>query len=200
MRRVPHTFALAAMAALAIAAPAAAQPATWDIDSAHSAAQFAIKHMMVSTVRGDLGKISGKATYDGKDYSTVQVDASIDTTGINTREPKRDEHLKSPDFFDVSKHPTITFKSKRAEAAGAKKFRLIGDLTMHGVTKEVTLDVEASDSVTMQGKMRVGARATTKLNRKDYGITWSRAIDGGGVVVGDEVDVTLDLELTRAAT
>ena len=152
MRRVPHTFALAAMAALAIAAPAAAQPATWDIDSAHSAAQFAIKHMMVSTVRGDLGKITGKATYDGKDYSTVQVDASIDTTGINTREPKRDEHLKSPDFFDVSKHPTITFKSKRAEAAGGKKFRLIGDLTMHGVTKEVTLDVEASDSVTPRAR------------------------------------------------
>ena len=156
--------------------------------------------MMVSTVRGSFGKTEGTITWDGKDVSSIKADATIDTTTITTNNEKRDTHLKSPDFFDVAKFPTITFKSKRAEAAGAGKFKLIGDLTMRGVTKEVTLDVEGpSQPLVAQGRTRVGATATTKINRQDYGVSWSRALDGGGVVVSDEVVITLELELVKAA-
>jgi polyisoprenoid-binding protein YceI len=185
-------------------APAAAPkppaaPNTWTIDTAHSQAAFAVKHMMVSTVRGSFGKTEGTITYDGKDISSVKADVTIDSTTITTNNEKRDTHLKSPDFFDVAKFPAITFKSKRAEAAGAGKFKLIGDLTMRGVTKEVTLDVEGpSQPLVAQGRTRVGATATTKVNRQDYGVSWSRALDGGGVVVSDEVVITLELELIKA--
>jgi polyisoprenoid-binding protein YceI len=181
-------------------AAAAAAPNTWTIDTAHTQAGFAVKHMMVSTVRGSFGKTEGSITWDGKDVSSIKADATIDTTTITTNNEKRDTHLKSPDFFDVAKFPTITFKSKRAEAAGAGKFKLIGDLTMRGVTKEVTLDVEGpSQPLVAQGRTRVGATAVTKVNRQDYGVSWSRALDGGGVVVSDEVVITLELELVKAA-
>jgi polyisoprenoid-binding protein YceI len=192
---------------LSVAAPAAAQapaaapaagPNTWTIDSSHTQAGFAVKHMMVSTVRGSFGKTEGTITWDGKDVSSIKADATIDTTTITTNNEKRDTHLKSADFFDVAKFPTITFKSKRAEAAGAGKFKLIGDLTLRGVTKEVTLDVEGpSQQLIAQGRARVGATATTKINRQDYGVSWSRALDGGGVVVSDEVVITLELELVK---
>jgi polyisoprenoid-binding protein YceI len=182
----------------AAAAPAPAGPNTWTIDSSHTQAGFAVKHMMVSTVRGSFGKTEGTITWDGKDVSSIKADATIDTTTITTNNEKRDTHLKSADFFDVAKFPTITFKSKRAEAAGAGKFKLIGDLTMRGVTKEVTLDVEGpSQQLVAQGRARIGATATTKINRQDYGVSWSRALDGGGVVVSDEVVITLELELVK---
>ena len=188
-----------ALAQAPAAAPAAG-PNTWNIDTAHTQAGFAVKHMMVSTVRGSFGKTEGTITWDGKDVSSIKADATIDTTTITTNNEKRDTHLKSPDFFDVAKFPTITFKSKRAEAAGAGKFKLIGDLTLRGVTKEVTLDVEGpSQPLVAQGRTRVGATATTKINRQDYGVSWSRALDGGGVVVSDEVVITLELELVKAA-
>lgn len=191
---------------LATASPAAAQapaaaaggPNTWTIDTSHTQAGFAVKHMMVSTVRGSFGKTEGTIEYDGKDVASIKAEAKIDTTTITTNNEKRDTHLKSPDFFDVAKFPTITFKSKRAEAAGAGKFKLIGDLTLRGVTKEVTLDVEGpSQALIAQGRARVGATATTKINRQDYGVSWSRALDGGGVVVSDEVVITLELELVK---
>ena len=191
---------------LASASPAAAQapaaaaggPNTWTIDTAHSQAAFAVKHMMVSTVRGSFGKTEGTIEYDGKNVASIKAEATIDTTTITTNNEKRDTHLKSADFFDVAKFPTITFKSKRAEAAGAGKFKLIGDLTMRGVTKEVTLDVEGpSQPLIAQGRARVGATATTKVNRQDYGVSWSRSLDGGGVVVSDEVAITLELELVK---
>jgi polyisoprenoid-binding protein YceI len=186
--------------AQAPAAAAAASPNTWAIDTSHSQAGFAVKHMMVSTVRGSFGKTEGTVTWDGKDISSIKADATIDATTITTNNEKRDTHLKSPDFFDVAKHPTITFKSKKAEAAGAGKFKLIGDLTMRGVTKEVTLDVEGpSQPLVAQGRTRVGATATTKINRQDYGVNWSRPLDGGGFVVSDEVVITLELELVKAA-
>jgi polyisoprenoid-binding protein YceI len=189
-----------AVLALVPPVPASAQTDAWDIDSAHSSASFAVRHLMVSTVRGDFGKLSGKVTFDGTDFSKVAAEATIDATTINTREPKRDEHLKSPDFFDAAAHPTITFKSKRAEVTGPKKLRLIGDLTMRGVTREVALDVEATETIRgMGGETRMGATATTKLNRQDFGVKWNRALDAGGVVVGDEVQVTIDLELIRKA-
>jgi polyisoprenoid-binding protein YceI len=192
---------------LAVSAPAAAQapaaaagPNTWNIDTAHTQSAFAVKHMMVSTVRGSFGKTEGTITYDGKDISSIKADVTIDATTITTNNEKRDTHLKSPDFFDVAKFPTITFKSKSATAAGAGKFKLVGDLTMRGVTKEVTLDVEGpSQPLVAQGRTRIGATATTKVNRQDYGVSWSRSLDGGGVVVSDEVVITLELELVKAA-
>ena len=187
-------FLLTALATLALAVPASAQ--TWTIDPSHSSANFTVRHMMVSNVNGTFGKMEGTIEFDGTNVAGIKATAKIDTTTISTSNEKRDAHLKSPDFFDVAAHPTITFVSKRAEAAGPGKFRLIGDLTMRGVTKEVVLDVEGpTEPFTAQGNRRVGATATTTLNRQDFGVSWSRALDGGGVVVGDEVKVRLDLAL-----
>jgi polyisoprenoid-binding protein YceI len=201
------SFVAPAILGLMLAAsPAAAQgpaapaggPNTWTLDSAHTSSAFAVKHMMVSTVRGSFGKTEGTIEYDGKDVSSIKADVTIDSTTITTNNEKRDTHLKSPDFFDVAKFPTITFKSKKAEAAGAGKFKLTGDLTMRGVTKEVVLDVEGpSQPLIAQGRARVGATATTKVNRQDYGVSWSRALDGGGVVVSDEVAITIEMELVK---
>jgi polyisoprenoid-binding protein YceI len=183
-------------AALAVAAPAAAQ--TWNIDPAHSSASFTVKHMMVSNVHGRFGKLEGTVVYDGKNIAAAEVDTTIDATTITTENEKRDAHLKSPDFFDVAGFPTITFKSKRAEAIGNGKFKLIGDLTMRGKTKEVVLDVEGpTDPVTVQKSQRVGVTATTTLNRQDFGVSWSRTMDGGGYVVSDQVKVTIELELIK---
>jgi polyisoprenoid-binding protein YceI len=198
MKRLITT--LSTVLALAWVAPAAAQTDTWNIDSAHSVASFAVRHLMVTTVRGEFGKMTGKITFDGKDFSTVKAEATIDVTTITTREPKRDEHLKSPDFFDAATYPTITFTSRRAEPAGPGKFKLVGDLTMRGVTREVTLDVEATEAVKgSRGETRVGAQATTRINRQDFGVKWNRTLDSGGVVVSDQVDVTIDLALVKAA-
>lgn len=189
--------ALGLAALTLLAAPVAAQ--TWNIDPAHSSATFTVRHMMVSNVNGSFGKMEGTVTFDGSNIAGIKASATIDTTTISTNNEKRDAHLKSADFFDVNAHPTITFVSKRAEAAGAGKFRLIGDLTMRGVTKEVVLDVEGPTApFTAQGNQRVGATATTTLNRQDFGVSWSRALDGGGVVVGDQVKVTIELALVQA--
>lgn len=189
-------IALAAVTVAALAAPAAAQ--TWKIDSSHSSATFTVKHMMVSNVPGRFGKVEGTIVYDGKNIAGVKADATIDATTITTDNEKRDAHLKSPDFFDTASFPTITFKSKRAEAVGNGRFKLIGDLTMRGKTKEVVLDVEGpTDPVTVQNSQRIGATATTTINRQDFGVSWSRTMDGGGYVVGDQVKVTLELELIK---
>ena len=189
----------AAAALLASGAPALAQ--TWDIDSTHSQATFAVRHLMVATVRGEFGKMSGTVQYDGKDLSTLKANATIDVASVSTREQKRDDHLRSADFFDAAQYPTITFVSKRVQPVGAGKFKLIGDLTMKGVTKEVTLDVEGPTPPVKgsRGETRVGATATTTINRKDFGVSWNRALDGGGVVVSDEVQVTIDLSLVQKA-
>lgn len=188
---------LLAGAALVVAAlPATAQ--TWKIDSAHSSATFAVKHMMVSNVHGRFGKVEGTVVYDGKNVAAAQVDTTIDATTITTDNEKRDAHLKSPDFFDAAGFPTITFKSKRVEAVVGGKFKLIGDLTMRGKTKEVVLDAEGPTApVNAQGSERIGVTATTTLNRQDYGVSWSRTMDGGGYVVGDDVKVTIELELIK---
>jgi polyisoprenoid-binding protein YceI len=196
-----RTLLTALSLATALAVPATTQADTWEIDTAHSQSTFSVKHLVVTTVRGQFGRTAGKVQFDGKDVSTLSVEATIDATTINTREQKRDDHLRSADFFDVEKYPTITFTSKRVEAASGGKFKLVGDLTMRGVTKEVVLDVEGPTSAItdMQGNQRVGATATTRLNRKDFNIVWNRALDGGGVVVSDEVDVTIDLALVKRA-
>ena len=181
----------------ALAAPAFAQ-SSWEIDPAHSNVQFGVRHMMISTVRGKFTKFTATATGDEKDAAHAGVQASIDVASIDTGDEKRDAHLKSPDFFDAETFPTITFKSTKVEAAGDRRFKLHGDLTMHGVTKPVVLDVEATAEVKgMRGETRAGARATTKVNRKDFGISWSKSMDGGGVVVGDEVEVTIDVEAVK---
>jgi polyisoprenoid-binding protein YceI len=186
--------------AFVLVAASAAQAQTWTIDASHSGAHFAVRHMMVSTVRGDMGKVSGSITYDGKNLTAASVDATIDVTAISTRDEKRDTHLKSADFFDVATYPTMTFKSKKVVPGADGSFKLVGDLTIRGVTKEVTLDVEAlRPTVKMGNGSRTGTTATTKINRQDFGVKWSRALDGGGVVVGDEVTVTIDLELIQQA-
>jgi polyisoprenoid-binding protein YceI len=189
---------------LAITLIAALQPAvaqsTWNIDPAHSAAQFQVKHLMISNVRGEFRKLTGRIAFDGKNYSSIQAEAVIYAASIDTREPKRDDHLRRPDFFDAAAYPKITFKSKRVADVRENAFNLVGDLTMRGVTKEIVLKVEATSIIKgMGGESRIGVQATTKLNRQDYGVKWNRTLDAGGVVVGDEVQITLDMELIREA-
>jgi len=179
-------------------------PTEWAIDGGHSAANFSVRHNVVSTVRGQLGQITGKIEYDGKDIKTVKADVSIDMKAINTQNERRDTHLRSADFFDVANHPALTFKSKRVDAGTAGKFKLVGDLTIRGNTKEVALDVEGpSQIVTTQGRnggtnLLTGATATTKISRKEFGVLWNNLIESMPVV-GDEVTITIDLELRRNA-
>lgn len=192
------TLGIASALVVGLAAAAGAQADVWNIDTAHSSAQFAVKHMMVSTVRGTLGPVKGTAEWDGKDIKTLKVDATIDVTGLSTQNEKRDTHLKSADFFDAATHPTITFKSKRVEPAAGGHFKLIGDLTIRGNTHEVALDVEGpSPPMKQRNSYRTGASATTKISRKQFGLLWNNMLETGGAVVGDEVQITIDTELTK---
>ncbi|HET7219309.1 MAG TPA: YceI family protein [Vicinamibacterales bacterium] len=178
------------------AAPALA-PNQWQIDPAHSAANFSVRHLMVSTVRGQLGRISGTIEYDGKDVRSVKADVTIDVNGITTQEPKRDAHLRSADFFDAANHPAVTFKSKRAEPAADGAFKLIGDLTIRGTTKEVALDVQPPSPVVKgQRGLVIGTTATTKIKRLEYGLKYNAMVEAGPVV-GDDVTITIDLEIGR---
>ena len=198
MRRF-RILAVAGAVAL-LSAAALGQAVQWEIDPAHSSAQFSIRHMMVSNVRGEFAKLSGTVVYDPKNLKASSVEATIDATSINTHEPKRDEHLKSPDFFDVAKYPTLTFKSKKVAKAGGGKLRVTGDLTLHGVTKEVVLQVEGpTPEVKMGPSLKAGASATTTVNRKDFGLVWNRTLEAGGMLVGDEVKITLEIEMGRKA-
>jgi polyisoprenoid-binding protein YceI len=180
------------------AAQAPAGPNTWTVDTNHTAAGFSVKHMMVSTVRGILGPVKGTIDYDGKSIESLKADIAIDVSGVNTGNEGRDKDLKSENFFEIAKYPTATFKSKRVESAGQGKFRLIGDLTIHGVTKEVALNVEGPSPILKQpnGAQRIGAGATTTLNRKDFGMQWNRMVEAAPVV-GDEVQVTIDIEANK---
>lgn len=179
-------------------------PNEWAIDGSHSAANFSVRHNVVSTVRGQLGPITGKIEYDGKDVTSVKADVAIDMAKISTQNERRDNHLRSADFFDVANHPTLTFKSKRVEPGPAGRFKLVGDLTIRGNTKEVVLDVEGpSPIVTTKGRnggtnLLTGATATTRISRKEFGVLWNNLIETMPVV-GDEVTVTIDLELRRNA-
>jgi polyisoprenoid-binding protein YceI len=173
---------------------------TWNVDPSHSNAQFSVRHLMISNVKGEFSKVTGQVRFDPDKPENLSAEASIDVSTINTREHDRDNHLKSPEFFDVEKYPTITFKSKSAER-GSDGLKLKGDLTIHGVTREVTLDVEGPTPPTKDpwGNIRAGASATAKINRKDFGLTWHQALETGGVVVGDEVKLTIDVELVAQA-
>lgn len=190
----------AALTLAALQAPALARAATYDIDSSHSSAGFTVRHLAVSNVRGEFGKVTGTVEYDDKDVSKTKIDATIDVSSIDTRDSKRDEHLKSPDFFEVAKYPTITFKSTKVEK-GPKGLKVTGDLTMHGVTHPVVLAVEgpAKEVKDPWGNTRIGAAATTKVARKDYGISFNKTLDSGGLMLGEEVAVAIDVELLKKA-
>ena len=187
-------------AAIVAVAPAAAD--VWKIDSTHSSADFSVTHLMISTVRGNFGSMSGTVEYDGKSVASIKVDVTIDATTIKTNDEKRDGHLKSPDFFDVAKYPTLTFKSTKVVPGTDGAFKLVGDLTMHGVTKEVILDVTAPSQIIKgkRGDSRVAASAAATINRQDFGVKWNSDMDGGGVVVSDAVKITLDIEATLPPT
>jgi polyisoprenoid-binding protein YceI len=192
----PYRLASVTLALALASVSYAAAADVWQIDPNHSAAQFSVTHLMISTVRGEFGPVTGTIAYDGKDVASIKVDATIDATGVSTRNDYRDKDLKSDHFLDVAKYPTVTFKSTKVVPGTAGAFRLVGDLTLHGVTKEVTLDVGGPSPVIkgMKGEMRVAASATTKINRKDFGINWNATLDGGGAVVSDEVAITIDIE------
>lgn len=182
------------------AASAVAQTSTWQIDPNHSSAQFAVRHMVVSTVRGTFNKLSGSAQYDPVHPAASSIEATIDVASVDTRVDARDKDLRSPNFFDVEKYPAISFKSKKVEPAGAGKLKITGDLTMHGVTKEVVLDVDGPTPPINDGRgQRVGASATTKVNRRDFGLQYNRAVEATPVV-GDEVTITVDIELVKRSS
>ena len=183
-------------------ATAASQGATqWQIDPAHSAAHFSVRHLMISNVRGEFTKLTGTATTSASDPAKSSLDVTIEAASINTREPQRDDHLRSADFFDVAKYPTLTFRSTRIEALSADHFKVTGDLTIHGVTKTVVLDVEGPTPAVKDpwGNLRAGASATTKINRKDFGLAWNGVTEAGGVMVGDEIKIEIEVELVQKA-
>jgi polyisoprenoid-binding protein YceI len=180
-----------------VAAPAIAGASDWEIDASNTTAQFSVRHMMVNTVKGQFGKVTGTVNLDDKDATKSKVEAVIDATTIDTREAKRDAHLKSPDFFDVAKYPTLTFKSTKIAKAGKGKYKATGDLTMHGVTKSVVLDVDGPTEPVknLMGAWTRGAHVTATINRKDFGLNWNKALEAGGVLVGEEVKIEVDAEL-----
>jgi polyisoprenoid-binding protein YceI len=187
------------LGALALAASAMAQ-GTYTIDPQHSAAEFSVRHLMISNVKGEFTKVSGTIVYDPKNPAAAKIDAVIDVNSISTREPQRDTHLKSPDFFDTAKFPTLTFQSKQVWKSNGK-LQVKGDLTMHGVTHEVVLDIDGPTAEVKDpwGNPRFGASATTKVDRKNWGLVWNKALEAGGVMIGDEVTITIDIEATRKA-
>jgi len=186
-------------AIIALALPAFAFASTWTIDPDHSNIGFKVRHLMVSNVKGSFDKHTGTVEINDKDITKSKVEVSIDTNSINTNVQKRDDHLRSADFFDVAKFPTMTFVSKKIAQAGKDKLKVTGDLTLHGVTKEVVLDVEgpSKESKDPWGSLRKGATATTKINRKDFGLVWNKALETGGVAVGNEITITLEIEMIK---
>jgi polyisoprenoid-binding protein YceI len=172
----------------------------WQVDPDHSSFQFKVRHMTVSSVRGDFGKlIKGTISLDPQDASNTKAEVTLDVASVSTNHAKRDEHLRGPDFFDVAKYPTITFASKQATKVGPDTLRATGDLTIRGVTREVVLEVQGPGPEVKDpgGTFRRGLTATAKINRKDFGMTWNRALDTGGMIVGDEVEISVEIEMVR---
>jgi len=189
------------MNAAVTATSQSSKPTEWQIDPSHSAAHFSVRHLMISNVRGEFSKLNGNATLDPADLTRSTVEVSLETSSINTREPQRDEHLRSADFFDVANYPAITFRSTRIAAAGPENFKLTGNLTIRGVSKEITFNVEGPTPSVKDpwGNTRSGVVATAKINRKDFGLVYNAILEGGGVMVGDEVSITIEAELVQKA-
>ena len=195
LSRIAVSAGLAAVLSLS----AGAATTDWKIDPAHSSAQFSVRHMAISTVRGAFSKVNGAIVLDDKDISKSTVDVTIDVTTVDTREPGRDNDLRSDHFFDVAHFPTMTFKSKKVEQAAPGKLKVTGDLTIRGTTKEVVLDVEGPTAPVKDpwGNQRAAVNATAKINRQDFGVKWNAIMDNGGLVVGDDVNITIDVEMTK---
>jgi len=173
---------------------------TWNIDPVHSVAEFKVKHMMISNVKGQFTRVKGVLALDETDLTNSRVEASIEAASINTREDQRDAHLKSADFFDVDKFPTLSFQSTRVSRVADGELAVTGELTIHGVTRNVVFTVEGPTAPGKDpwGNTRIGLSATTKINRKDFGLTWNAALETGGILVGDEVTITLDVQFVKA--
>lgn len=173
---------------------------TWKIDPAHSVAEFKVKHMMISNVKGQFTGVSGALTLDAADVTNSKIEATIDAASINTCEAQRDTHLKSADFFDVEKFPSLNFKSTDVARKGEGELEVEGDLTVHGVTRKVKFAVEGPTPPGKDpwGNTRIGLSARTRINRKDYGLTWNAALETGGILVGDEVAITLEVQFIKA--
>ena len=174
------------------------QTTTWNIDPAHSAAEFKVRHMMIANVKGHFSKLSGELSLDESNVANSSVQVSIEAASIETRDDQRNAHLKSADFFDVEKYPLLSFKSDKIKQNG--ELSVEGDLTIHGVTRRVSFDIEGPTPPTKDpwGGTRVAVSATTKINRKDFGLTWNAALETGGILVGDEVTITLEAEFLKA--
>ena len=196
-----YVFRITMIVAMAagLSLPAGAATSTWQIDPQHSSAQFAVRHLGLSTVRGAFSKLAGTMVLDDQNVANSSVEVTIDVSTVDTREPDRDKDLRSERFFDVAHFPTMTFKSKRVEQLAPGKLRVTGDLTIRGTTREVTLDVDGPTAPVKDpwGNQRLAATATTKINRQDYGVKWNAKLDNGGVVVGDDVNITLDVEMIQ---
>ena len=173
---------------------------TWTLDPVHSVAEFKVRHMMISNVKGQFTGLTGVLTLDEHDIARSGVQATVDASTVNTREAQRDAHLKSADFFDVEQFPTLRFTSTHVRRTGDDDLAVTGDLTIHGVTREVTFQVEGPTAAGKDpwGNTRIGLSAMTKINRKDYGLTWNTALETGGILVGEDVAITLDLEFVKA--
>ena len=188
------------MNSMSTAVPTEVATTTWNIDPAHSSAQFKVRHMMISNVKGEFSHISGKLELDGADITKSRVEASIDAATINTGEPQRDAHLISPDFLDVQNFPTLNFRSIEVSRTGDIELAVRGELTLHGVTRSIVFDVEGPSAPVKDpwGNTRIGLSGTTQINRKDYGLTWNTALEAGGILLGDDVAITLDVEFIKA--
>ncbi len=189
--------ALGVFTAISLGSAGSASASSWELDASHSVLGFSVKHMMISNVHGRFDKATGTLELDDKDVTKSSVKIEIETGSVNTNEPKRDGHLKSPDFFEAEKFPKMTFKSKSITKAG-NNFKVVGDLTIKNVTKEVTLDVELSaEAKDPWGNVKRGVTVSGKLNREDFGLTWNKALEAGGVLVGKDVSLTLDAEFNK---
>jgi len=184
---------------LLLCLPVQAQESTWKIDPNHSAAHFSVRHMMISTVRGEFGGVNGVMRYDPKNPAAAHVEATIDCSTVNSGVAARDTQMKGPDFFDVKKYPTMKFVSTRVAPAGPGKLKVSGSLTINAITRPVTLDVDGPSQVVKdaRGREKIGLEAATRINRKEWGIVWNETLDSGGLAVADEVSISLDIEFIR---
>ena len=173
---------------------------TWSIDPVHSTAQFKVRHMMISNVKGEFTSLKGSLQLDEENVANSRVEAEIDAASVDTSEAQRDAHLKSADFFDVEKFPTLAFRSTKISKRADGELAVAGELTIHGVTRTVAFVVEGPSAPTKDpwGNTRIGLSATTRINRKDFGLTWNAALETGGILVGDEVTITLDVQFVKA--